>query len=145
MERLCPENENSAEINTKKIQLLRDANKTVNFLFCQARSFNNNCLGSSRRGSVVMNPTSIHEDTGSIPGLTQWVKDLVLRELWCGSQPRDILCCCGWAGSYSSEWTPSLGTFICHMCSPKKRKKRKEKRKEKSKKSAWEFPSGLAG
>ena len=32
--------------------------------------------GSSHSGSVVMNQTSTHEDSGSIPGPVQW--------LWCG-------------------------------------------------------------
>ena len=34
---------------------------------------------SSHCGSVAMNPTSIHKDTGSIPGLMHWVKDLALQ------------------------------------------------------------------
>ena len=29
------------------------------------------------------------------------------------------------ASSYSSESTPSLGTYICHRCSPRKKKKRR--------------------
>ena len=33
---------------------------------------------SSCCGSVVMNPNGIHEDVGSIPGVTQWVKDPAL-------------------------------------------------------------------
>ena len=34
--------------------------------------------GSSHCGSVITNPTSIYVVSGSIPGLTQWVKDPVL-------------------------------------------------------------------
>ena len=35
---------------------------------------------SSHRASGLTNPTSIHENTGSILGLAQWVNDLAL--LW---------------------------------------------------------------
>ena len=37
-------------------------------------------MRSSHGGSVVMNPTSICDDVDLIPGLTQWVKDLVLPQ-----------------------------------------------------------------
>ena len=39
-----------------------------------------NYLQSSRNCSVVMNPTNIHEDMGSIPVPAQWIKDPALPQ-----------------------------------------------------------------
>ena len=53
-------------------------------------------LGSSYCGSVIMNPASIHEVVGSIPGPAQCVKDHAL--LGGAMEVTDAarnLCCCG--------------------------------------------------
>ena len=55
---------------------------------------------SSHHGPAVMNQSRIHEDVGLIPGLTQWVKDLVLP--WAAGLVTDmawVQCCCGYGVS----------------------------------------------
>ena len=46
----------------------------------------NTDIGSSHRGAVETNPTRNHEVVGSIPGLTQWVKDPIAMSCGVGQR-----------------------------------------------------------
>ena len=50
--------------------------------------------------------------------MVQWC----MSQTWPGSR---VVMAVAWAGSYSSDSTPSVGTSICCGCSPKKTKQNK--------------------
>ena len=85
--------------------------------------------GSSRCGSTVMNPTIIHDDLGSIPGLTQWVKDPVLQQVTTAAQI--WRCCgCGVGQQLQLQFDPRLGTSIGRECGTKKTETEQNKTKK---------------
>ena len=93
-------------------------------------------LMSSHCGSEVTNPTGIHENGGSIPlalfsGLRIWH----CRELWCRSHKSlrsHVSVAVVYAGSCSSDLTPSLGTSICRSFGPKKQKTKTKPKTQKT-------------
>ena len=84
-------------------------------------------MRSSCCGSVVTNPTSIHEDMvwslAPLSGLRIWR----CHKLWCRSWMwlgSGIDVAAAQASSCSSDSTPCLGTSICRKCGPKKQEKK---------------------
>ena len=85
---------------------------------------------SSPSGSAVTNPAGIHEDSGSIPGLTQWFKDPVLLWLWCRLAVATLIRPLAWKLPYAEDVA---------LKRPKKKKEREREREREMVKS----PLGL--
>ena len=91
-----------------------------------------------------MDLTTIHEDGGSVPGLTQRVKVSGVAMSYGlgprhGSDPALLWLLCRLA-SCSSDLTPSLGTSICHRCGPKNKTKQNKKHADIFKESINFYP-----
>ena len=81
----------AANINERKKMTTYETEDWVN-----RKQISKNESGVLAMAQQLTHPTSIHKDVGSIPGLSQWVKDLVL--LWAMVQVIDtawVLHCCG--------------------------------------------------
>ena len=72
--------------------------------------------GVSTVAQWVMNLTSTHEDVGSVPGLTRWLR------IWC-------VCGCGVGQQLQLQKTPSLGPSYAEGLALKKQKQKQKQAK----------------
>ena len=106
-------------------------------------------------GSVVRNPTNIHEDAVQSLVTFSGLRMRCCCELWHRSQTwlrSGIALTVAQASSYSSDSTNCLENSICCGCGPKKTKKKKKRKREitnnlsptclKNLKNALIFPAG---
>ena len=90
----------------------------------------NNYNRSSRCGTVETNPLGTMRLQVPTLALLSGSGIWCCRELWCRSPKRlgsGVAVAVVQARSCSSNWTPSLGTSICHGRSPKNQKKKQKK------------------
>ena len=79
----------------------------------------------------LKNPVRNHEDSGLIPGLTHWAKDLVLPRLWCRPAAVALIRPLAWELPYA------MGSALKRPKKTRKEKKRKENKKTPTTETKW--------